>query len=429
MDNSSDYDTTSFSILEAGASTPMNLSFLSPIKKFDNLNLNISPEHPNNNANSDDYNNDSDNNSVGNQTITNDSDSGSDIDVIDKPMYINKRKRNDVSDIDMLTPRDSNDNTSTSMSICQTGHSTNSNNNITSTSLSNLKLSFSNSDSTPCPVPPKKKLRLKFKADDETPLPHKRKTNLFDFSNSKKTSVANVPIYDDNNGNEGHFHDDFHEDHDDFHDDHDASSPIPYNQSTPISQSTPANSRPTSPGPDAKSEATPSQSSYVEGEVINGYPMLNETPQSTLSKLKTSYHINSPKYQIIGDLPKSSVGVMDESDQDVHIADKRINDPYVNEPKDLSSNLDVRNNYMDNKYKLPVLKQLPEPISETIHLINNDNVLEFYTYIKLQNEDLVLLLKRERVKWHPDKWVNDKLPMELVNAVSLSINSLIEIHS
>ena len=60
-------------------------------------------------------------------------------------------------------------------------------------------------------------------------------------------------------------------------------------------------------------------------------------------------------------------------------------------------------------------------------LITNDKVLEFYQYIVMPQEAITDLLKQERIKWHPDKWVNKtNIDREIVESISKCINSLLE---
>lgn len=96
-----------------------------------------------------------------------------------------------------------------------------------------LKISFSTSYSTPCPIQPRKKLKLK---DDSTPShPLRLKKPLLNLSCSTKVSAGSEPLIDklNNAGDEDSYGDNSGEE------EHERNPA----QSTPISQSTPANSR------------------------------------------------------------------------------------------------------------------------------------------------------------------------------------------
>lgn len=515
MDDTTVDDTSSFDldISNVGSSTPMNSSFLSPIKKFDNLHLhNLSDIHE------EDF-------EVGNKTILNSSDDDQDQDkhdqsvdirsdddfvsdhepsdqdqsdpepvvIVQNPVYVNKRKRetSDIDiDVDMMTPQSTHNSNSDDQNFSHTGINLNtnpnlgsigsvssrsmsicSNNNITSTSLSNLKLSFSNSDSTPCPLPAKKK--LKFKEHSTTPINTKKK--LLNFSNSIKTNVKEL--------NEHHFPDHYN----DHELDESHSSPIETMfksniQSTPISQSTPSNSRmpspvlePQDPNPnasmkhesDSESEYYSDQDHHMVSEIqspnlYSDTPIqprttsphkvpVVETPTSTVRP-----HYQNPQTPINLTESKASINgyklinkeVEYENIQDIntpadtHIADQRIelpeedesldprhNDPYLSEPKvdESLQKLQFRSQYMVSKTQLPILEPIPDSIADILDLLTNENVLEFYHYILLPRETLTDLLRLERVKWHPDKWVtNSSVDSRVVETISKCINSLLE---
>ncbi|CAH6721816.1 hypothetical protein CLIB1444_07S03070 [[Candida] jaroonii] len=381
MDDTTDVDE---SIGQIGSSTPTNSSFLSPIKKFDNLNLNnlsdIYEDDKNDtneidnsdflkglNAEVDEGEDENDYSSdwAGDQTIEHSTDEEDLVEI--KPVFLNKRKR-DTSDVEMITPTSNNQSASSNyddskMSICS---------NITSTSLSNFKLSFSNSDSTPCP--PMKK-RFKY----ETP----NKKKLLNLSNSIKTNVKELP-----NFKQSEIEEDYHSG---------SSSPIEAiknQQSTPISQSTPSNSRAPSP---IESKGT-----------INGYTMINREIPNGVDVEYDNENINQPE------------------EESFDIGNERINDPYLNEPEILHDNLEIRNNYMTNKYKLPLLIDLPSTKKEILEVLNSENIYNFFKFIKLPKESLKDLLKRERIRWHPDKWVNESLDIQFISNISSSINVIIE---
>lgn len=504
---------SSFDLGMAGASTPlrtgktpsssamgdMSVSFLSPMKKLNNLHLeselDFGPENPTD---------------LGNQTLVGETetedeygpDSGEPDDIktgtplegndhwSKPPIYINQRKRplDSPLDIDMETPRQAapaNTSIPNDMSIC---HSNSANN--------TFKLSFSNSDSTPCPVQPRKKTKLKFKESPSQQTPSQTRLtkvkNLLNFENSIKTSVSQNAIMNrlsaiDHHNDDELTKDDENQDEDDyFHRDSLISSPPQSStlnttvysnqnniQSTPISQSTPANSRPPTPN---HSPRVPMMDEF--GESINGYKFVKpdrrpqhayydyQTPTNKILKsqeLKKSYNrseygsyssegMNNGKYKIVGDLPVTSAGLMDEAEPDLHIGDKRINDPYLHANNETPSapnqkRIDIRNQYFQSlessdlsQLKLPLLPMFDSnPIStdELMELINEGNPIStFYEYIKNEDEDVLALLKKERLKWHPDKWIsklrlhepkeNLIIDIRVIDSLSQSLTSIIE---
>lgn len=408
------------------------------------------------------------------------------------PKYVNRRKRplDSPLDIDMETPRQaSTTNTSvrSDMSIC-----------LNNSTNNTFKLSFSNSDSTPCPVQPRKKSKLKFKdspSQQQTPSQTKlsKVKNLLNFENSIKTLVPQNPVMNKLSAMKNHDNDDWtHDDEDDEDDDDDylpknslISSPHqsstlnttvnsnPHVQSTPISQSTPANSRPPTP---SHSPQLPIMDEF--GDSINGYKFVKplrkpqhayynyQTPTNKIlrsQELKSSYNrneydthsavdLNNGKYKIVGNLPMSSAGLMDEAEVDIHVGDKRINDPYlqiVNESNTNQERIDIRNEYFQSfhtsdisQLKLPLLAMFRGNSISTeqiVKLINDRQpVSSFYEYIVDDNESVLDLLKKERLKWHPDKWIsklrlhlpkeNLVINKEVIDSLSQSLNSIIENH-
>ncbi|CCE79328.1 Piso0_001385 [Millerozyma farinosa CBS 7064] len=449
----------------------------------------------------------------GNQTIVNDSGSENDgyededsvSSLETSPRFIKNRKRQleSPSDVDMvITPVADN----------KSDHHRRSYPSIPSTTSASasFKLSFSTSDSTPCPIQPRK--RLKFKRSrplEDTPsstklAPFKKTLNV---NNYVKTKTETIPILQALNGISGsaqkeeasfssseneHEEDHFKDEH--LHGNSMGSSPdgvSTFNtsytresvknaeyQSTPISQSTPANSRPSTPAQHPQSFAETEDS-------VNGYKFVNpvkkpnpyysyQTPEngqpSMSQNMKYFYHRNDSipmpkvslqngKYEIVGDLPITSAGIMNESNEDLHVGDKRINDPYLNNSdyyysiRKSSSSQDkirVRQMYFDSfdkagsdlqKLKLPLLSNFQgnEDLSRSkaIQLISDGySVMNFYKYIQHSNEELVDLLKKERVKWHPDKWhsrlkdsnLKDRVLVnkDIVDRLSQVLNSIIE---
>lgn len=471
----------------AGASTPLrqissnpnsSISFISPMAKLDNLHLEseIDLEDQDENEEDKEY-------FAGDKTIENDSESEVEFDEDPEyphplhsspPQYINLRKRQHVDSPDpmVITPNHisiikknvrpsamslaiqntTNDHEfdyDNDMSLCT---------NISSTSMS--KISFSYLDSTPCPVQPKRK-KLKFKNSPETtPSIRSNKKKMLNLSNSIRTS-ANSIIHQLNEHDINKTSDSI----EDFGDEEpvESSSPvnctefsnIQANQATPISQSTPANSRSSTPPP-----SEPQTNDY--GEDINGYKFVKPTtrpvynyqtpitshiaPLQRSTEMKMAYNRNEytpshGKYQIIGEFPVTSAGMMDESNGDIHIADKRIHDPYLHSTsttKEKKLGID-KQTYL-SLVKLPILpphynEQHNLSKSEIMTLITNrDNIIEFYTQLNDNNHDIINLLRAERIRWHPDKWVakfkhNESeyfFDMEIIDSLSQVLNSIIK---
>lgn len=443
-----DHD-TDFDFL-AGASTPLNVSksvlFASPMKRLDKLHLSAAvPCIPEAEATADgDDEHDADDDAfLGNQTIITETDSDDDNDLLySQPTYVPQRKRKhaDTPDKhadspDMHTTPSAHDHTiphgSADMSgimDCRSADSA-------------LRISFSASDSTPCPIQPRK--RLKFKNPEElTPSqPSRVHRPLLNLSSSRKLSASNVPLLSklataDN--------DDSLETSSDFSRSRgDASS-------TPISQSTPANSR--APSPAFVSEDL--------GDGINGYKFVHpdakfkyQTPHSrptsayphiqhNSSLLLRAYNSNdfgqlsAGKYKIVGAMPITAAGSMDENDDDLHVGDKRINDPYLVAPESLAddANQELRALYVGKSDKLPLLVHFERDLDndEMDALINDgSSVWAFYTHIiGTDSDDLTMFLKKERLRWHPDKWNNRFADSCFVKSnidnLSQVINGLIE---
>lgn len=452
----------------------------------------------------------------GNQTIVNESgsesdgyedeDSGSGLDT--SPRFIKNRKRQLESplDVDMVITPVADNKTSDRHRRSYPYLSS------TASASASFKLSFSTSDSTPCPIQPRK--RLKFKKSrrlEDTPsltklTPCRKTLNVKNFVKTKATSIPVLLVLNgisssaqteeasfsssENEHEEDHFKDE------NFHRNSMASSPdgvstfntsytresvknIEY-QSTPISQSTPANSRP----------LTPAQYPRPFPEVENpadGYTFVKpikkpnpyysyQTPvngqHSVSQNMKYFYHRNdsvpmpkvslqSGKYEIVGDLPVTSAGIMNELNKDLHVGDKRINDPYlinsdyyysIRKTPSAQDRNTVRQLYFNSfdkagkdlrDLKLPLLSNFQENEdlvpSKALQLINDGcSVMNFYKFIQQSNEELVDLLKKERVKWHPDKWhsrLKDSnlkgtglVNKEIVDRLSQVLNSILEHH-
>lgn len=480
------------------ASTPLNLnctlSFSSPMNKLNQLNLEseldiegFEEKHLKEQQDEED----DDEYSLGNKTITapeseSDFDQYEEIDIKFEPKYISSRRKRvhlESPDMMVLTPNinyknnineknDFND-----MSICNTTTTTTTN---TSTiSASAFKFSFSNtSDSTPCPRQPKRK-RLKFK--------HELTKNILDLNYAKKSILSqplSFPLYNDGDelSNERYCNDD--ENNSGISsgstDNKSITSKL---ESTPISQSTPASLRASSPPPPPQPQPQPpkQQSSGQEyGDTINGYKFVKpksptnntkfpqfkyETPLNNNRYHQLCQDYNSNNYQIMNELPVTAAGLMphaDEDDDDIHIGDRRIGDPYLNILRgndDNDNSINNNNNandhgsiintqlremyFTENRLPLPTpyfyeLKSLS--VDQILPLINYDNLLKFYETILDENENETLfdLLKQERIRWHPDKWIgklNQKemnvdvdyeLTIKIVDTISQTINSIIE---
>lgn len=148
--------------------------------------------------------------------------------------------------------------------------------------------------------------------------------------------------------------------------------------------------------------------------------------------------VTGGKYEILGKFPVSAAGLMDEDDSDLHVGDKRINDPYLQAPLLELSDYDngdrerVRLEYLGSTGKLPLLLHFECELSkeEMLELIQDStSVSAFYEYI-CEPKSLKSLLKKERLRWHPDKWntryKTSKFDEEIIRSLSQVINSLIE---
>lgn len=265
------------------------------------------------------------------------------------------------------------------------------------TAESILKVSFSASDSTPCPSQPRK--RLKFKIQDDTPSQPRTRLNL---DCSKKLSASSLPLLSKLNNAQDSKDSDT-SSADSLRLSHTKNNP----NSTPISQLTPANSRPNSPALESDDE-------------INGYRFVKpnfkyQTPQGRSTSafprngLLSAYHSQNfagvANYEIVGDFPASAAGLMDEDG--VHIGDKRINDPYMG-PAEKESDSVLLDEYLRSD-KLPLLAHFKLELthSEMSHLISDGkSVSAFYRAIlpHASQETMRGFLKKERLRWHPDKW-------------------------
>ncbi|CAH2352901.1 hypothetical protein CLIB1423_08S03730 [[Candida] railenensis] len=519
--------------------------FLSPIKKLHNLHLTasspnssstmdpIAEKSKGNEADIDDFDEDYDDDyySEAEQTILSDGsvefkDEAESTQIIPNPVYINSKKRGMESPSDMIiTPR------STSISSIPKLSGSGASGNMSLCSVSNIsqfKVSFSNSDSTPCPRQPRKRLKFKEITPSSTPSNVNKRKNVLNLQNSTKASASIL--------NQLNTIQRLPEDEDEEEDDSDSdgnvngngsggsengagiksdlnyyefesmvasktSSPIQSSttantsinsdskvhvqrSSTPISQSTPANSRAPTPPIDEVSEY---------GESINGYRFVRSQPPPSSSvyysyktpennnvysqEMKNAYisgkaveprqssdHKSGAQdkwYEIVGEFPVTSAGLMNEDDEDLHIGDKRINDPYLSGPGSklkidttLSNEMDelderrrqVREQYFNSfeakrDIKLPLLDQFQLTSEITTRkedllalLDDKKSVLDFYQFI--EGNDVLDLVRRERLKWHPDKWRHSEkwehgnnkwvTDQDIIENLSKALNLLVE---
>lgn len=547
-DSDSEMEEKSFDFDLAGASTPLKANsetstiFLSPIKKLHNLHLtasspNLSSMDPiaekskGNEADIDDFDEDYDDDyySEAEQTILSDGsvefkDEAESTQIIPNPVYINSKKRGMESPLDMIiTPR------STSISSIPKLLGLGASGNMSLCSVSNIsqfKVSFSNSDSTPCPRQPRKRLKFKEITPSSTPLNLNKRKNVLNLQNSTKASasilnqlntIQHLPVdgEDDDSDLDGNGNGNKSAESEkgasikgdiDYYEFESmvaskTSSPIQSSTtantsvnsdskvhvqrlSTPISQSTPANSRAPTPPIDEASEY---------GESINGYKFVRgqppatslvyysyKTPENnnvysqemknayiqgkTVESRQSSEHKSGAQdkwYEIVGEFPVTSAGLMNEEDEDLHIGDKRINDPYLSGTGSklkidttLSEEMDemderrrqVREQYFKSfeakhDIKLPLLDQFQLTSEITTRkedllalLDDRKSVLEFYEFI--EGNDVLDLVRRERLKWHPDKWRHSEkwehgnnnwvTDQEIIENLSKALNLLVE---
>lgn len=416
--------------LLSAASTPLHTSkgimFTSPMKRLDNLHLSQIDKHLSSSREcqlqADDFGEDSDgsNFDAGNQTIAGSLCSSSDettdvLAVSSGPKFMRKRKLAEsplaMDLMSSFNPADTTipHNTTDEMSgICG---------NETTDSI--FKGSFSASDSTPCPIP-RKRMKVKSASVEHTPSQPSRLSKLvLDLSGSRKVSASNAPLLSKlNDATDDQSH------HDTSIDSFTSTQFALLRgaiNSTPISLSTPANSRP----------ASPESYKEVSDEEVNGYKFVKpssrfkyQTPQQQCTSnaassvhsarsYTTAFHSNkldefsAGKYKIVGDFPVSAAGLMDENDTSVHFADKRINDPYLGPSNDTSDAEVLMETYMFSADKLPLHAHFERDLSNhEMNVLISDglSVVLFYDYI-LQGQDKVAFLKKERLRWHPDKWV------------------------
>ncbi|KAI5948943.1 hypothetical protein KGF57_005136 [Candida theae] len=444
------------------ASTPINpdstVSFLSPMRMLNDLHLKSQVFDTESDASDDIHTDaegnmvetiqeqsdnevglDDDGNSVGNKTMINNSDESDDEFPISPPKFINRKKRmhSDAIESKIVTPLTSQD---SHMSICNTtAHTANS---------STLKLSFSTNDSTPCPPQPKRK-KLKFKhASTETilDLNYARKTSLQELAHRPQGPLQSLDDHDDDDDDHDDEEKEEEEEAEEAEDDYKNNSNSFDNhnglESTPISQSTPTSSRASTPPLPPPPSSTATTQEY--GPSVNGYKFVRQRPSSFQFKYETPINGNryaqmrhsycKQNYSVVGELPVTSAGMMDEDG--VHVGDRRINDPYLTSQytETASVNDRIRLDYHNN-LKLP----LPPPYfdqdnlstDQIKHLITQDSLKQFYDMIV--QGSMLDLLRQERIKWHPDKWVgklrqypHTNISLPIIDRLSQTINALID---
>ncbi|OBA20559.1 hypothetical protein METBIDRAFT_23304, partial [Metschnikowia bicuspidata var. bicuspidata NRRL YB-4993] len=433
------------------SSTPIHVHngtsslFNSPLKKLDRLDLNNIKHRRASQSSEHDSQSDSDSNDeIANATVVEAEDSEGDGDhdppsdplqCLDPPVYVRKRKRADHT---AMTPKFSFIKELHTPAEDMSGIMDN------ETNESYLKISFSASDSTPCPPQPRKKFRRNLQ--DGTPSqPSKISGPILNLMSSKKFSISGAPLVNKLDGAEKSEEDTSFK-----------SSPASTTSlcktklsSTPISQSTPMNSRP----------GSPSQAVHGVGEkhvwcslprpdlkysYYTPQPKLTTTANRITSETKDfvrNYHSNNilmpfENYKIVGDFPISAAGLMDEGDQNIHIADKRINDPYLVIPHGMKRKKfdDILMQYLNTSNRLPLLKHFESDLGiDEMKLLINDGKSVRYFYeevLSLSDYDTRDFLKRERIRWHPDKWgsrlADSCFDMSLIGSLSLVINVLLE---
>lgn len=178
---------------------------------------------------------------------------------------------------------------------------------------------------------------------------------------------------------------------------------------TPLSQLTPANLRPGSrQGTPEKIDKGPSRFTTP------AMPSPRNVPLSY--RLKQLYH--RQEYQIVGEFPVTLAGLMDESEEGVHIGDKRI------VAEDFTAALRDSFLSLSNLPILPPLYYTQDTLKggELAEALTFDSIKEFYETIA--GDEMATLLRSERVRWHPDKWVGANIDLDVVHHVSLVVNSL-----
>lgn len=303
------------------------------------------------------------------------------------------------------------------------------------------KYSFSCSDSTPCPSEPNRK-KVRSKDLEMTPLNPGKAKRLLDFARSIRapadpawTIFSDVAEISENGP-------DVYE------------NVIPH-QATPISQSTPANSRPSTPPKDPPPDASQPQSdgdyrfvaspnSYITPKTVHPSLLPNHKYTPASSDMRASYARGdyAPRnYHILGEVPVTAAGLMDESQQDVHVGDKRIGDPYASrQPR--AGHATATNVSLEQAYRDPLSIKLPlpppffynqqnMPKHDLLLLVrDSETIWRFYTLI-LGEQNPVQVIKSDRLRWHPDKWEarmrDDHLffDLEIVVGLAQLINTLI----
>lgn len=369
----------------------------------------------------------------GDNTFINESSDGDSEILSHAPVYVRKRKHTETPLAMEITP-----NPNYTIPHGSSGKNLSYLSNLTSDSIG--KISFAASDSTPCPTQPRK--RPKLTPDTDTPSqPSKMHRPVLDLAGSRKVISSTAALM----SKLSDAHDDMSEDDETpltLRSDH-----ISNQQSTPISQSTPANSRPPSPGLSFEEcEQEVEGYKFVRpchkfqtplSKPTSAYPLQNTDP------LRASYHAGSlplgGAYQIVGEFPVSAAGLMDEEDESLHFADRRINDPYAvaapaSNPAKGKESVKLREMYLAATDKLPLLVHFQRSltVAEMLqYIVDKKSVVAFYREIIDTNSGSgYSFLKKERLRWHPDKWVGrlegSPFTKDVIDRLSQVINGLID---
>lgn len=297
------------------------------------------------------------------------------------------------------------------------------------------KLGISSSESTPCPLHPRKRLRFRPDVDVTPSQPNRTVKPVLNLSQSRKISADNVPLLTKLTGAGLE------------------PEPLPLSPTqglhaghvrllTPISQSTPTNSRDTLPFTENAlvPQKTPtSDHAFIKPLSRHKYqtPQLRPTsafPHRESTSMLSLYHLgdftpDAQTYQIVGEFPVSAAGLMDEK-EDVHVGDKRINDPYLASPES-SDTVDVdllREQYLQAG-RLPLLEhQNAElPRDRLLSLIQDGSSVRAF-YEMAAPMKVVEFLRKERLRWHPDKWAGRQAPydVEVLHSLTQVLNELTE---
>lgn len=426
-----------------GASTPLKVTgkqpqFISPMRRLDNFHLSASSPIPEKdeveegdltiaNLSSDDDPNRNEDDALDNcedhhhsgqvSDESHDEVSIASSSILDhKPVFT--RKRRIQLPLDMVITPGASDSTMVPMSGIETS-----------------KLGISSSESTPCPLHPRKRLRFRPELDVTPSQPNRTVKPVLNLSQSRKISAGNVPLLTKLTGAGLEL------------ESLPVSPPLGLHAGhvrllTPISQSTPTNSRDTLPfteNPAVPLKTPTTDHAFIKPLSRHKYqtPQLRPTsafPHRESTSMLGLYHLgdftpDAQTYQIVGEFPVSAAGLMDEK-EDVHVGDKRINDPYLASPES-SDTVDVE--LLREKYllagRLPLLEhqnaELPQ--GQLLSLIQDGSSVRAF-YEMVAPVKIVEFLRKERLRWHPDKWAGRQAPYdaEVLHSLTQVLNELTE---